>query len=271
MKIHLICGAVFLTTFLQAAAVADGRNDTPAQLKNVGIDQRLNEQVPLDTTFKDEYGRIVQLENYFGKRPVVLVLAYYDCPMLCGLVLQGLATAMRQMSFDAGDQYNVVTVSFNPRETPELAAATKSKYVKQYGRPGGETGWHFLTGEEPDIKRLTSAVGFRYSYDPVSGQYAHAAGIMVVTPEGRLARYFYGIEYSPRDLRLALVEASQRKIGNPVDAVLLFCCRYDPVTGKYGLVVTRVLQLAGLVTVVVIGLFIGLMVRRDRRLKRSHA
>jgi protein SCO1/2 len=271
MRKCIVCNLVFLAVFLPAASAVQTRSDMPASLQNVGIDQHLNGQVPLDTVFRDENGKNVQLGDYFGQKPVVLVLAYYNCPMLCGLVLQGLATAMRHISFDAGDQYSVVTVSFNPKETPELAAATKGKYIKQYGRAGGAEGWHFLTGAEPDIKRLTSAVGFRYSYDPVSGQYAHAAGIMVVTPEGRLARYFYGIEYSPRDLRLALVEASQRKIGNPVDAVLLFCCRYNPVTGKYGFVVTRILQLAGLVTVVVIGLFLGLMVRRDRKLKRTRS
>jgi protein SCO1/2 len=269
MKIFPFCSLLLFSLLSSPAKGVDTGNDRPAELKNVRIDQRLNEQIPLDVRFRDENGKSVKLGDYFHGKPVILVPAYYGCPMLCGLVLQGLAAAMREISFDASNQYNVVTFSFNPSETPKLAVETKTKYIQQYGRPGAENGWHFLTGDEPDIKRLTDALGFYYTYDPVTKQYAHATAIMVATPEGRLARYFYGVEFSPRDLRLALVEASQHKIGTPVDAILLFCCRYDPVVGKYGLVVTRVLQLGGAVTVLIGGLLIGLMVRRERRLKRS--
>jgi protein SCO1/2 len=191
--------------------------------------------------------------------------------MLCSTVLQGLAAAMRQMPFDAGNQYNVLTVSFNPRETPELAAAAKSRYIKQYGRSGAEAGWHFLTGAQPEIDRLTRAVGFHYAWDPVSKQYAHATAAMVATPEGKLARYFYGVEFSPRDLRFALVEASRHKIGSPVDAVLLFCYHYDPAVGRYSLMVTRIVQLAAAVSVLIIALFILVMVRRERHQRQAGA
>ncbi len=262
---NTIFGVLLCLILVPATVTAGSPNDKPAPLQNVGIDPHLNGQIPLDATFRDESGRVVRLGDYFGQKPVVLALVYYDCPMLCTMVLQGLAAAMRQMPLNAGDQYDALAVSFNPRETPRLAAETRKEYLKQYGRPGGETGWHFLTGAEGDIERLTRAVGFRYAWDPATGQYAHATAIMVVTPEGRLARYFYGVEFSPRDLRLALVEASQHKIGTPVDAVLLFCFHYNPVTGKYGLLITRVFQLAGVAVVFAIAFFIALMLRRERK------
>ncbi len=234
----------------------------PKALKNVGIDQKLNEQIPLDAVFKDEQGREVKLGEFFGKRPVVLSFVYYTCPMLCTQVLNGMLGSFRQVSFNIGEQYEVVTVSFDPRETPELAAAKKQTYVKGYNRAGAEASWHFLTGDAANIKRLTDAAGFRYVWDDQTNQFAHASGIMVLTPEGKLARYFYGIDYPPRDLRLGLVEASQNKIGTPVDALMLYCYHYDPATGKYGAVVMNIVRLAGGVTVVLI---VGLLLVLRRR------
>jgi protein SCO1/2 len=239
----------------------------PAELRDVGIDQRLNEQVPLDLTFRDETGKTVQLRQYFGQRPVVLILAYYECPMLCTMVLNGALRAFRALSFDVGDEFQVVTVSFNPKETPELAAKKKKSYMEAYERAGAAEGWHFLTGDEPAIKSLTQAVGFRYKYDPETEQFAHASGIMVLTPQGRLARYFYGIDYGPKDVRLGLVEASEGKIGSPVDEVLLYCFHYDPKTGTYGAVIMNIVRVAGVSTLVILGTFMIVMFRRDRRLK----
>lgn len=241
----------------------------PKALKNVGIDQRLNEQIPLDAVFKDEQGHEVRLSQFFKGKPVVLSLVYYTCPMLCNQVMNGELGSFRQISFNIGEQFEVVTVSFDPRETPDLAAAKKSTYVKAYNRPGAEASWHFLTGDEANIKRLTEAVGFRYIWDEQTNQFAHASGIMVLTPEGKLARYFYGIDYPPKDLRLGLVEASQNKIGTPVDALLLYCYHYDPVTGKYGAVVMNIMRLAGGVTVVlIVGLLLAL---RKRSRPAEHA
>ena len=248
-----------------AADQAKAQNARPAPLRDVGIDQKLDEQLPLDLTFRDETGKPVQLRKYFGQKPVLLSLVYYDCPMLCTLVLNGLVRSLRAVPLDVGGQFQVVTVSFDPRETAALAAAKKETYVERYGRAQASQGWHFLTGDEASIQQLTRAVGFRYTYDEKSGQFAHATGIMVLTPTGRLARYFYGIEYSPRDLRLALVEASANKIGSVVDQLLLFCFHYDPKTGKYSLVVMNVLRIAGMGTLLALGSFMLVMFRRDRR------
>ncbi|MFQ5961388.1 MAG: SCO family protein [Candidatus Methylomirabilales bacterium] len=237
----------------------------PTVLQDIAFDQRLNEQVPLGLVFRDESGNPVQLRNYFEEKPVILALVYYECPQLCSLVLNGLLRTLRTLSFDAGDQFTVITVSFDPTETPTLAATKKEAYLQRYGRPGAGGGWHFLTGEESSIAQLTKAVGFRYTYDAEKDQYAHATGIMVLTPQGRVSRYFYGLEYSPRDLRLGLVEASANRIGSPVDQVLLYCYRYDPTTGKYGLIIMNFLRLAGAATVLVLGSFIVAMARWDRR------
>jgi len=234
----------------------------PSALKNVSIDQKLNEQVPLDAVFKDEQGHDVRLGQFFKGKPVVLSLVYYTCPMLCNQVLNGMLGAFRQVSFNIGEQFEVVTVSFDPRETPDLAAAKKSTYIKAYNRPGAEASWHFLTGNEANIKRLTESVGFRYLWDEQTKQFAHASGIMVLTPEGKIARYFYGIEYPPKDMRLGLVEASQNKIGTPVDALMLYCYHYDPATGKYGAVVMNIVRLAGGVTLfLIVGLLLVLRKR----------
>lgn len=233
----------------ESGTVASG---LPPVLKDVGIDQRLNEQIPLDAVFKDEQGREVQLREFFKGKPVVLALVYYSCPMLCNQVLNGMLSSFRRVTFNVGEQYEVVTVSFDPRETPELASAKKQTYVKAYNRESGNAGWHFLTGDEANIKRLTDAVGFRYHWDEPTKQFAHASGIMVITPEGKLARYFYGIEYSPKDLRLGLVEASQNQIGTPVDALMLYCYHYDPKTGKYGAVVMNIMKVASVITIFLI-------------------
>lgn len=239
--------------------------------REITIEQKLNEQVPLNLTFRDETGREVQLKQYFGKKPVLLTLVYYECPSLCGLVLQGLLKSLRVVNYTPGDQFEIVTVSINPKETPQLAAAKKQNFLKEYGRLDAAKGWHFLTGEEPQIRKLADSVGFRYVYDPKSGQFAHAAGIMLLTPSGKVARYFYGIEYSPRDLRLGIMDASQGKVGSPVEKVILFCYQYDPTTGKYSLAIIRVIQLASVLTALVLGGFISTQMYCERRKIKKEA
>ena len=235
----------------------------PPILRGLGIDQRLGQSLPLDLRFRDENGTSVALGDTFGQKPVVLALVYYQCPMLCTMVLNGLLESLKQVKFDAGDQFNVVAVSIDPTEKPELARAKKAVYAGLYGRRKTAQGWHFLTGDAASIRELAQSVGFHYNYDPGTRQFAHAAAIMVVTPEGRLARYFYGIQYPARDLRLALVEASANKIGSPIDQLLLFCCEYNPTTGKYGFIVARVLQLAGAATVLAVGTLMLVLFRRE--------
>ena len=262
------CALIFLAAH---PARAQNQNQKPKMLRDVGIDQKLNDQLPLQLTFRDETGRTVQLGQYFGQKPVILALVYYECPMLCTQVLNGLLTSMKGMPLNVGKQFNVVTVSFNPSEKPGLAANKKRVYVGLYGRPGATDGWHFLTGDEAPIQELTRAVGFRYAYDAASDQFAHASGIMVLTPQGKISRYFFGIDYSSRDLRLSLVEASNNRIGSPVDEVLLYCYHYDPTTGKYGLVIANVLRLAAMVTALLLGSFMFLMFRRERQTGASGA
>lgn len=234
---------------------------------DIGLDQRLDSQLPLDLAFSDESGKQVHLRDYFGKKPVILSLAYYDCPMLCTLVINGLIRTLRTLSFSAGNEFTVLTVSFNPTDTPRMAAMKKQTSLQSYSRKGADAGWHFLTGDEATIQQLTQAVGFRYRYDTERKEYAHASGIIVLTPDGRISRYFYGVEYAPRDVRFGLIEAAGGKIGSPVDQLLLLCYHYDPVTGKYGVLITRSLRLAGAATVLGIGGFIVLSLRRDRRQK----
>ena len=245
----------------------------PPALKKVGIDQKLNEPVPLDAVFKDEQGREVRLGQFFKGKPVVISLVYYSCPMLCNQVLNGMLGSFRQVSFNIGEQFEVVTVSFDAKETPALAAKKKETYIKGYNRASGEAGWHFLTGDEANIKRLADAVGFRFLWDEQTKQFAHASGIMIATPEGKLARYFYGIDYPPGDMRLALVEASANKIGTPVDALMLYCYHYDPATGKYGAVVMNIIRVAGVVTLFLMAGLLWMLTRisRRRRLEVSEA
>ena len=238
----------------------------PAQvIQRVGIDQRLGAQVPLDLRFRDEEGRDVALGDYFGSRPVVLALVYYECPMLCNQVLNGLTEALRVMNFSAGREFDVVAVSFDPNEGPSLARAKKTTYISKYGREGAANGWHFLTGTRQATAALASAVGFRYEWDAQSNQWAHGAGIMVLTPGGVLSKYFYGIEYGVRDVRLGLVEASNNRIGTVADQVKLLCYRYDPMTGKYGLMILNLIRLGGALTLAALGTFIFVMLRRERR------
>jgi protein SCO1/2 len=241
----------------------------PPSLRNVGLDQKLNQQVPLGLTFRDETGRELPLSSYFGQKPVILALVYYQCPMLCTQILNGLVISLRGMSLESGRDFEVVTVSIDPAETPELAARKKAEYLRRYLK--SSAGWHFLTGAEPRIKELAQAVGFRYAYDPRNKQYAHASAIMVLTPAGKLSRYFYGIEYPPRDLRLGLVEASENKIGSPVDQLLLFCYHYDPGTGKYSAIVMNVVRLAGVLTLLIFGPLLFWMWRHDLRHNRETA
>jgi protein SCO1/2 len=231
----------------------------PPGLKNVGITQNLNDQIPPGLVFRDESGREVTLGNYFGSKPLILSLVYYRCPMLCGEVLKGLEGALRVLKFDVGKQFEVLTVSFDPTDTPQIALSKKAEYITRYGRAGAAEGWHFLTGSESSIAALTKAAGFEYQYDDRSQQFAHATAIMILTPQGRIAQYYYGVEYSPKDLRLGLVQASSGNIGTVVDEVFLYCYHYNPDTGKYGAMVSRILKLAAIATVLILGTFLGVL------------
>lgn len=250
------------------ATAQDGR---PNALQEVAIEQKLDEQVPLDLPFVDENGQSVMLGDYFGQRPVVLALVYYECPMLCTLVLNGVTTSLGLMEFNPGQEFDVVAVTIDPDETPDLAAAKKRNVLEEYGRPETADGWHFLTGSQESITALSDAVGFQYIYDEASDEYAHAAGIMVLTPEGRLARYIYGIDYPPRDLSFALMEASENRIGSLANQMLLFCYQYDPETGTYGAATFFLLRVGAVITT--LGLISGilLMRRRERRLAQTPA
>lgn len=265
---RLALAALAVALAADAAAQAGG---PPASIKdNVGFDQKLNSQVPLDLPFRDENGRDVKLGDYFsGDKPVILSLVYYECPMMCTQVLNGLVDSLRDVSFEPGRDFEIVTVSFDPSETPELASSKKKTYLEKYDRPGADQGWHFLTGRLEPIRRLTHSVGFRYAFDERSDQFVHASGIVVLTPEGKASRYFYDVVYPPQDLRLGLVEASQHKIGNAVDYVLLLCFHYDPLTGKYTPAIMGILRLAGVATILAIAAFVGGMIWRERRKRPS--
>lgn len=263
-------GAALLCAALAAAPAAGQSTPVDARrvLDEVAFAQRLGEQVPLDAAFRDHTGRSVRLGELLGDGPVLLALVYYECPMLCTEVLNGLLRCARALPLDAGRDYRIVAVSIDPGETPELAARKREALVAGYGRAGGEDGWSLLVGDEPQIRALADAVGFRYVYDAANDEYAHAAGLVALTPEGRASHYFYGLEYAPRDVRLGLVEAAGGAIGSAVDQVLLFCFHYDPVTGRYGLVIMNVLRLAGVLTVALVGGFVAVMLRRERRARR---
>jgi protein SCO1/2 len=253
----------------EAAPAGTPSDQLPPILKNVRYEQKLDSQVPLRLAFRDESGRGVHLGDYFGHKPVVLILAYYRCPMLCSQVLAGATHAFKQLPFRIGQQFNVLTVSFDPKETPELAAASKQTYVGTYGDPQAASGWHFLTGQQPDIAALTQAVGFHYAWDAQTQQYAHATGIVVLTPSGKVAQYFYGIDYPAQDLRLALVQSSQEKIGSLADQVLLYCCKYDVNSGRYTAIIGRVLQIAGGFTLLVMGSVLGLLFYLDKKKRKE--
>ena len=235
----------------------------PELLKQVGIEQKLNQPIPLNLAFHDENGKTVQLDEYFGQKPVILTLVYYNCPMLCTQILNGVESGLKELPMDIGKQFNVVTVSIDPTDTHVLASVKQEMYTGMYGRTGAAQGWHFLTGDEPQIKQLAAAAGFRYAYDPDTKQFAHASAIMILTPEGKISRYLYGIQFPSRDLRLGLVEASEGKIGSPVDQVLLFCYHYDPHTGKYGLLISHIIQAGGALTVLIIGVVVLILFRGE--------
>src|SRR5208283_1285682 len=273
LAIALLLAAVTLAVAQPPSAFQDKSTQPasqvgPADLSNIGIDQRLDQPVPLDLQFKDESGKTVKLGDCFhAGRPVILNLVYYTCPMLCGEELAGEASALGVLRFTTGNEYEVVSVSFNQDETPKDAAEKKQVYISRMNehlehKSNGD-GWHFLTGQPAEIKQLADAVGFRYRRDPRTGQFIHAAAIMIVTPAGKIAQYYYGVEFSPKDIRLGLIEASQDKIGTLVDQVVLYCYHYDPNTGRYGAVVTNIMRVAGAATMLVLGGFLIVMYRRE--------
>ncbi|MBV8892223.1 MAG: SCO family protein [Acidobacteria bacterium] len=240
----------------------------PPALKDVGIDQKLGDQLPLDTEFKDEDGNAVKLGKYFTPgHPVVLALVYYECPMLCNQVLNGLTGSLKGINFDAGKEFDVVAISFDARENdnPTLAREKKASYLDRYGRPGTEGGWHFLTGTQASIDAVTKATGFNYKWDEKSNQFAHAAAIMVLTPQGKLSRYFYGIDYAPKDLKFGIMDSAENKVGNPAEQLLLYCYHYDPATGKYGLAILRVMRAAGVLTLAGLGAMVFVFWRRNKK------
>jgi protein SCO1/2 len=270
----VLCLSAATPLFAQVSSYGDKQtgpvNDKPpAILDGVGIDQRLNTQLPLNLTFTDDAGQQVALSSYFGKRPAILALVYYRCPMLCSEELDGLTSALEMVRYIPGKDFNIVVVSIDPTEGTDLAAAKKREYLKRYGRPETANGWHFLTGTQPNIDALTQATGFRYVKLKVPGsslmQYAHASSIQIVTPEGKLAQYYMGVEYSPKDMMLGLNEASSNRIGSPVENILTYCYHYDPTTNKHDLIISRVVQLGGFFTLVLLGGFMLVMFRRDLR------
>jgi protein SCO1 len=264
--------AAILSSLLIGAARGQAAPDMeilPPPPKDVGFDQHIGQIAPLDAIFKDETGKTVLLGDYFSDKPVVLNLAYFTCPMLCGLSLQGLSSSLKGIDLDAGRDFNVLTISFNPRETPDMARAKKDTALADYGRAGAARGWHFLTGDAEAIQRVTSVVGFRYQWDEAAKQYAHATGLVVLTPEAKIARYLFGIEYAPKDLRLSLVEASKGHLGTLVDRLLLLCYHYDPKIGKYGLVAIGAMRAAGMLTLLSLGLFVVMTTRRERKAKKA--
>ncbi len=270
VRLALICAAVLLPAHAQDLLNMKGV-DRAAPLQHVGIDQKLDSQVPLDLRFKDETGKTVKLGDYFGKRPVILAPVYYECPMLCTQILNGLVRSLKAVTFNPGEEFEVVVFSFDARDTSALAAEKKANYLRRYDRKGTDAGWHFLTGDPDAIKTLTNAIGFRYVWDAHTNQFAHASGVMVLTPQGRVSKYFYGIDYASKDIRLGLIQAAQNKIGTPVDQLLLFCFHWDPKTGKYTATSLNILRVAGGTTVLLLGGFVIVMLRRDVKEKGKRA
>lgn len=261
---------VILALTLQLSASASAHDDgRPAALQDVAFEQRLNQHVPLDLVFRDESGKPVRLGEYVRDKPVILNLVYFKCQDLCPMLLDGLVRSLRTLTFEMGKQFDVLTVSFDPSDTPTLAAVKRTDYLTEYARPGGSTGWHFLTGDEPSIRRLTQSVGFHYTYDARTGEFGHATGIVLLTPQGAISRYFYGIDFSPRDLRLGLIEAASEKIGSPIDQLLLFCYHYDPAAGKYTLLVTKIVRIAAVATVLALIVSFTVFMRRERSANAS--
>ncbi len=259
----LVTGALAVSVSADQGLVKP--ENMPGPLKEVRIDQHLGDSLPLDVPFINQDGARVKLGDYFnGDRPVILAFVYFECPMLCSLILNGLATSLDVLKFNPGQEFDVVAISIDPDETPAMAGESKSSTLKRFGRPETSAGWHFLTGDDANIRRVADTAGFGYHYLPATDEYAHASGIMIVTPDGKLSQYFYGIEYPPKDVRLALVEASSNQIGNLVDQILLYCYRYDPQIGKYTAVTMRILRITGAVFVLGMIIFVWIAIRRDR-------
>lgn len=264
MAVLAIAGLLTAVPLSADTALVEPEN-MPGPLKEVRIDQKLGDVLPLDVSFVTEDGARVELGDYFkGERPVILAFVYYECPMLCSLILNGLATSLDVLNFTPGEEFDVVAIGIDPDETPAMAGESKTSTLQRYGRPETEAGWHFLTGAETDIRKVADAAGFGYDYLPSTDEYAHASGIMIVTPEGKLSQYFYGIEYPPKDVRLALVEASENQIGSLVDQILLYCYRYDPQVGRYTAVTMRILRITGALFVLGMIIFVWIAIRRDR-------
>jgi protein SCO1/2 len=242
-------------------------NGLPKVLNNVGIQQKLNEKIPSDIEFKDEKGKTVKIGDYLGKRPIILALVYYECPMLCSEVLNGLTGSIKGLNFNVGKEFDVLAISFDAREydKTDLANNKKESYIKRYAREGSENGWHFLTGTQDSIDKITQAVGFGYQWDEQTQQFAHAGAIMVITPEGKLSKYLYGIDYAPKDIKFAIMESAENRIGNPVDQMMLYCYHYNPATGKYGLQVMNVMRIGGVLTILGIGLMLFVFWRRNQK------
>lgn len=274
MMARVILFVSVLMVFLSPVALADhgepaAENKLPPVLHGVSVTQRLNEQVPADVAFKDETGRQVKLGDYFGSKPIILTMNYYECPQLCSRVLEGLVASLNKVKLTMGKDYEVVTVSIDPRETPELAEKAKKSYMERYGGEGSADGWHFLTGDEAAIGRLAKAIGYQYRYVPTNDTYAHPSALTLLTGSGKISRYFFGISYLERDLRLGLVEASGNKIGTPIDQAMLFCLEYDPATGKYGPLAVNIVRGGAVLTALILGSFLFLLWRRDLRQHRG--
>ena len=274
MRMRRIFGPCLFAAWAFTAAVpavAQLADQVPPQLEEVGIEEHLDAKIPMNLEFRDEYGAVVTLGDYFdGEKPVILTLNYYKCPMLCGLQLNGLLDGLMELDWTPGQEFEMVTVSINPLETPALATEKKQNYMKRYERPSAAKGWHFLTGREPEIRQLASTLGFGYTFDRKTGEYAHAAAIFVSTPDGRVARYLYGIEYPPRRLRLALLEASAGEIGTTIDQFILYCFHYDPSSRRYSPVAMNIMRLGGGATALILGLSLGgYWLREARRRKKS--
>jgi protein SCO1 len=263
---HAIVTLLLLFAFTPALL----SQDPPAGiLTEIGVDQKLDAQLPMDAVLRDEEGRAVVLRDFFNGKPVILSFVYFECPMLCTMTLNGLVHSLKPLSFQIGKEFEVVSISIDPSESPALASRKKESYVKEYGRAGAASGWHFLTGDEESIRRITDAAGYRYKWDEHTQQWAHVSAIVIATPDGRVSQYLHGIEFSSRDVRFSLVKASEYKIGTIVDRALLYCYHYDPTTGKYGFVIMNTVRLAGLATVFALAAFIVVSVRRERRLLHS--
>ena len=265
-RVWTFCACLFT---LEVAAL--GQTLPDATLASIRFDQKLNTRVSLALPFRDEEGRQVRLGQYFGRKPVLLVLGYYECPMLCTLVLNGMVESASDMKWSIGREFEVVDVSINPKETPALAASKKRAYVKRYGRTGAAQGWHFLTGDEPAIRQLAGEVGFRYAYDPVSKQYAHPSGLVILTPEGKVSSYLFGVTYAPKKLYESLQAASSRKVGSPIQQLVLLCFCYNPITGKYSGPIVAALRGFGLVTILGVSWLIVSLVRRGRKAEAALA